>query len=137
MKKVLYRDRAKTVVYPVTQLGLIQITRQRINQNIVEKTSETCPVCNGTGRITSKVVLLNSIERWLKNFRIRSREFRLILHVSPHIAEYLTDGKISRLSRLMIKYFVKIKLQQSQNININSFRFVSVRQQKDITKDHL
>ncbi len=136
MKRELAKDRAKTVVYPVTQLGLIQITRQRVNQNISEKTSESCPMCNGTGRVTSKVVLLNSIERWLKNFRSRSREFRLILQVHPNVAEYLTDGTISRLSRLMIKYFVKIKVQQSQHVQIDNFRFYSARRQKDITGEY-
>jgi ribonuclease G len=136
MKNELSKDRGKTVVYPFTQLGLIQITRQRINQNIVEKTSEVCPICNGTGRITSKVMLLNTIERWLRNFRRHSREFRLILQIHPNVAAYLTEGTISRLSRLMIKYFVKIKVQQNPNISLEEFKVVSVKEQKDITKKY-
>ena len=137
MKKELSKDRAKSVVYPVTQLGLIQITRQRISQNIVEKTSDICPMCSGSGRITSKIVLLNSIERWLRNFRAKSKEFRLILEVNPHIAEYLTEGTISRLSKMMIKYFVKIKVQQNHLIPIDEFKFISAKNQKDITKKYL
>ena len=65
-------------------------------------------MCHGSGRIASKAVLLNSIERWLKNFRVKSKEFRLILYVHPHVAAYLAEGALSKLSRLMIKYFVKI-----------------------------
>lgn len=137
MKKDLQRDRAKTVIYPLTQIGLMQMTRQRINQNISEKTSEICPMCNGTGRVTSKIVQLNSIERWLKNFRHRSKEFRLILQVHPHMADYLTTGTISRISRLMIKYFVKIKIQQNPHMMIDDFRFISSRKQKDITSEYL
>lgn len=137
IRREFSKDRAKTVVYPVTQLGLIQITRQRVNQNIAEKTSETCNMCNGTGRVTSKAVLINSIERWLKNFRSKSREFRLILQVHPVIAEYITDGRISAMSKMMLKYFVKIKVQQSQHIKIDSFKFLSVRHQKDITNEFI
>lgn len=137
MKRELSKDRAKTVAYPLTQLGLLQITRQRINQNIVEKVSEICPACNGTGRITSKSVLVNHIERWLGNFRKDSREFRLILNVHPIIAEYITEGTISTLSKLMIKYFVKINVQQNESIKIDHFKFFSVRQQKDITHEYL
>lgn len=135
MKNELANDRAKTVVYPVTQLGLIQITRQRINQNIAEKISEECPMCHGIGRVTSKEVLLNSIERWLKKFRAGSSEFRIILHVHPKIAAFLTEGHISKLSKLMMKYFVKIKLQQSDHIPIDQYKFFSVRYQKFITND--
>lgn len=136
MKKELSRDRSKTVVYPLTQLCILQITRQRINQTISEKLTETCPLCHGRGRIASKSVLFNSIERWLKNFRIHSREFRINLYVHPHTAPYLTEGAISRLSRLMIKYFVKIKLIQDENISIDAFKFESVRYQKDITHEY-
>ena len=137
MRKELAKDRAKTMVYPLTKLSILQITRQRINQNISEKISEVCPMCQGTGRITSKGVVTNAIERWLKNFRTHSREFRLILYVHPHIAAFLSEGKISRLSRIMIKYFVKIKLQQNDLFKIDDFRFFSVRNQKDITQEYL
>ncbi len=137
MKNELSRDRTKFVVYPLTQLGLLQITRQRTNQNIVEKISETCSMCNGTGRVTSKIVVLNNIERWLKNFRSNCHEFRLILYIHPNFAEYLTEGTISRLSKLMFKYFVKIKVQQNDTVSINSFKFYSVKRQKDITSDYL
>lgn len=137
MSKFLQRDRAKTVPYPLTQLGLMQITRQRINQNIEEKTSEICHVCNGTGRIISKAVLINSIERWLKSFRKKSREFKVIMQVHPYIATYITEGTISIVSKLMLKYFVKISVQQNDSVQIDKFRFISVRKEKDITNDYM
>ncbi len=137
MLKFLSRDRARTVAYPLSQLGLMQITRQRINQNIEEKTSEICHVCNGTGRITSKAVLINTIELWLKGFRKKSREFKLILHVNPYIATYLTDGALSIASKLMLKYFVKINVQQNDSVPIDKFRIFSVRKEKEITNDYL
>ncbi len=135
MRKEISRDRAKVIIYPLTQLGLMQITRQRVNQNIVEKITEICPQCKGTGRVTSKAVLINEIERWLRNFSKRSKEFRLILNVHPIIAEHLTDGTFSTISKLMIKYFVKIKVQQSDSVPVDQFKFFSIRQQKDITND--
>ncbi len=137
MKKEISRDRAKTMVYPLTQLSVLQMTRQRINLNIAEKISEECPMCKGSGRIISKSIVSNAIERWLKNFRAHSKEFRLRLHVHPHIAEYLTEGTLSRLTKIMIKYFVKIKLKQSDHLRIDDFRFFSVKNQKDITQDYI
>lgn len=137
MKKELSRDRAKTVIYPISQLGLMQITRQRINQNISEKLTESCPMCKGSGRVTSKAVLINEIDRWIKNFRRESNEFRLILHLHTSVAEYITNGTWSILSKLMLKYFVKIKVMQSDSVAIDQFKFFSVRQQKDITGEYL
>lgn len=137
MRRELQRDRAKTVVYPLTQLCIMQITRQRINQYITEKITETCPVCDGRGRIASKAVLVNLIERWLRSFRAKSREFRLTLVVHPMIATYLTEGTLPRASRLMIKYFVKLKVQQSEHLQIDEFKMISQKTEKDITQDYL
>jgi ribonuclease G len=137
MKRELYKDRAKSVVYPVTQLGLMQITRQRINQNIAEKISEPCPTCNGSGRIANKSSVLNEIDDWIFSFRNNSQEFRLQLVVHPKIAEYLTEGEVSLLSKLMMKHFVKIKLLQSDNLPFGHFQVFSLKQNKDITKEYL
>lgn len=137
MKNELARDRAKTVVYPLTRLSLMQITRQRTSQYISEKVTDTCPMCKGSGRITSKAIMLNTLERWLKTFRTSSTEFRLILYVHPQVALYLTDGTISKISRLMIKFFVKIKVQQNDTLAYDQFEFWSVKQGKDITKEFM
>ncbi len=137
MRRAMKKDRAKAVVFPLTELSLMQITRQRINLNISEKVTEVCPLCKGLGRIPTKAEVLTKIERWLKNFKSLTKEFRLRLYVHPHIAEYLTEGNISRLTKLMLKYFVRIKLVVDDTLSLDQFRFESVKQSKDITKEFL
>jgi ribonuclease G len=136
-KRFLSRDKAKTVVVPLTQLGLLQITRQRINQNIAEKVSETCPTCKGSGKITSAAMTLNDLEMWIKNFKSDSKEFRLLVRVHPSLANELMQGTITKLSKLMFKYFLRIKLLQDESIPLNQFRVFSVKTQKEITKEYL
>jgi ribonuclease G len=131
------KDRAKAVVFPLTELSLMQITRQRISLNIAEKVTEVCPLCKGLGRVPTKAEVLTKIERWLKNFKSRSKEFRVRLYVHPHIAEYLTEGSISRLTKLMLKYFIRIKLVVDDSLAIDQFKFESIKQGKDITKQYL
>lgn len=137
MRRAMKKDRAKAVVFPLTELSLMQITRQRINLNISEKVTEVCPLCKGLGRIPTKAEVMTQIERWLKNFKSKAKEFRLRLYVHPHIAEYLTEGNISKLTKLMLKYFVRIKLVIDDSLAIDQFRFESVKFGKDITKEFL
>ncbi|HYF01823.1 MAG TPA: Rne/Rng family ribonuclease [Patescibacteria group bacterium] len=134
MRKQLSFDRAKTVAYPITQLGLLQITRQRVHQNITEKMTELCPLCTGTGRVQSRSEVVHSIERWLKNFRAQSRDFKLSLAVNPVVATYLTEGEMPKLTRLMLKYFLKVKIQPDDKLHVHEFRFYG-RDGKDITKN--
>ncbi len=136
MKRYMSRDRAKWVIFPLSQLGLMQITRQRIRKNLLQVITEPCPTCEGRGTIQSKFMIINNIERWLRRFKGGSREFRLQLTVHPSVAQHLTDGRFSKLTRLMIKYFVKIDVRPSEYIEVDEFRFFSIRQNKEITREY-
>lgn len=136
MKKELRRDRAKVTVLPMTEFGLVQMTRQRIRQNVLMSFSEACPTCGGTGLVQSKSATMNQVERWVRRFKAESREFRLELHVNPLLAEYLKHGTISRMTKMMFKFFVRIKLVSDQAVPVDEFRFISVKQKKDITEQY-
>ncbi len=136
LKKEFRKDRAKITVLPMTEFGLVQITRQRIRQAILHSFSEPCPTCGGTGLVQSKTTTLNQIERWIRRFKTEARENRLVLRVHPELAQLLRSGTISRLRRIMIKYFVWVKLEADPKIALGEFRFVSRKQGKDITDQY-
>jgi len=134
LKKEFRRDRAKVTVLPMTEFGLVQITRQRIRQAILHSFSEPCPACGGTGLVQSRTTTLNQIERWLRRFKSESRESRIILKVNPQLADALRVGTLSRLRRLMLKYVVLIRLEPDPAVHVGEFRCISVKQGKDITE---
>lgn len=133
MKKEMKKDRAKSVVLPMTQFGLVQMTRQRIRQQVVQTISEPCPVCSGSGLVQSRSTVVRNIERWLQRFRESSREFRLILTANPIIIDYLTEGEEGRLTKMMLKYFVRIKIIPDDSLSMDEFQFSSIRTGTDIT----
>ncbi len=136
LKKEFRKDRAKVTVLPMTEFGLVQITRQRIRQNIVHSFTEACPTCGGSGLVQSKTTTLNQIERWLRRFKTETHEKRLVLRVNPNLASSLREGTLSRLKRIMLKYFVLIKLEVDGTIPIGEFRFISRAQNKDVTENY-
>ena len=136
MKKELRKDRAKVTVLPMTDFGLVQITRQRIRQSVQLSFSEGCPMCGGTGLVQSKTSTMNQIERWIKRFKTEKREYRLELRVNPVIAEYLSVGTISRLTKLQFKFFVKMKLIPDPALAADEFKFFSVKQKKEVTDQY-
>jgi ribonuclease G len=135
MRKELRNDRAKSSVLPLTEFGLMQITRQRIRQSIVHTLSETCPVCGGTGLLVSRGTIIRQIERWIERFRAGSKERSLILKVHPTLSEMLAKGFISPLRRLELKYLLRIKLELDESLMGDDFKFFSARQKKDITAE--
>jgi len=133
LKKEFRKDRAKVTVLPMTEFGLVQITRQRIRQAILHSFSEPCPACGGTGLVQSRTTTLNQIERWIRRFKSESRESRIILKVNPQLADALRVGTLSRLRRLMLKYVILIRLEPDPAVHVGEFRCISTKQGKDIT----
>ncbi len=133
LRKEFRRDRAKVTVLPMTEIGLVQITRQRIRQNILHSFSEPCPVCGGGGLVQSKSSIVNHIERWIRRFKSEGGGFRLALRVHPSVAAYLHEGTISRLTKFKFKYRVAIKMEEDPKLPIAEFHFVSRKYSKDIT----
>lgn len=90
MTELMHSDRAKHNVLPLTKFGLMQITRQRVRPATEINTQEVCPVCHGTGKISSSVVIDESIERRL-SYYIKEKGYKsLVLKVSPILGSYLT-----------------------------------------------
>ncbi|HEY6436390.1 MAG TPA: ribonuclease E/G, partial [Ignavibacteriaceae bacterium] len=133
--KEFRKDRAKVSILPMSDFGLIQITRQRIRQNIVQAMKEVCPECNGTGLLTKSSHLVYDLESWLKNFRRKSRERSLILKAHPSTAAKFREGKIKSLFKLKFKYLVKIELREDATISPDTFEFFSAKTGHDLTRE--
>lgn len=133
MRRLLLTDKAKTVVLPMSQFCILQITRQRIRNQVVNSMSETCRTCDGRGFVHSKPLIMKRIEQWLHDFKQNTKDFRLSLSVNPSMMDYITEGNISRLTKLMMKNFVRIKLIPDETLPIENFRFFSHRLGLDVT----
>jgi ribonuclease G len=136
LRKEFRKDRAKVTVLPMTDLGIVQITRQRIRQNILHSFSEPCPVCGGGGLVQSKSSIANHIERWLRRFKTEGRERKLTLRVHPSVAAFLREGTIGRITKFRFKYLLAIRLEEDSKLPISEFHLISRKQNKDITDQY-
>ena len=131
LKKEFRRDRSKVSVLPMSDFGLVQITRQRIRQNIMQAMKDVCPVCGGSGFITKESHLVYDIEDWLKKFRRFSKEFSLIIKCHPSDASRLEDKKFTKIQ---FKYLVKLRIEENPGIPMGKFRFFSKKKGIDLTE---
>jgi len=135
LRKEFRKDRAKVSILPMSEFGLIQITRQRIRQNIIQTMKDVCPVCLGTGLLTKESHVVYDLENWLKKFRRNSKERKLIIKCHPFTAANMKEGKIKSLIKLQFKYLTFIKVEEDESISPGRFRFFSVKTGEELTKD--
>ncbi len=106
------RDRAKTTVLPISALGLLEMTRQRLRDTLEHAVTETCPCCDGTGELLSPLTLVCDLMRQLT---AEAREFhgcRLNLAVHPQVAAMLQQEAQMVLDRLEADYQVQVEISE-------------------------
>ncbi|MBS1564581.1 MAG: Rne/Rng family ribonuclease [Bacteroidetes bacterium] len=124
MEGFMRPDRAKHAVLPISKFGLMQITRQRMKPEVNINTQEICPSCNGTGKISSTLILEDEIEKNL-NYLLTHKHTDLTLVVHPIMYAYLTKGFMfrSKLWKWRLKHKQRIKLKENTNYHLTEFHF--------------
>jgi ribonuclease G len=122
MEEFMRADRAKHAVLPISKFGLMQVTRQRMKPELTINTSEVCPSCDGTGKVSSTIILEDEIYKNL-NYLISQNHKNLQIHVHPIIHTYLTAGIFSRRFKWSWKYKQSIKIIPNSNYHLTEFKF--------------
>jgi ribonuclease G len=121
MREAMSGDRAKHTILPLSKFGLMQITRQRVRPTTEIETGEVCPTCGGTGKIGSSILFEEKLEGLVAD---RAKETRkLILHVHPFLAAYLTGGLFTIRRKWAMKYRVKLKVIPDMSVGYIDAKF--------------
>jgi ribonuclease G len=131
MESYMRTDRAKHAVLPISKFGLMQITRQRMKPEITINTQEICPTCNGTGKISSALILEDEIEKNL-SYLLNHQHKDLILTVHPIMYAYLTKGGwfSSKKWNWRRKYKQAIRIQENNNYHMTEFHFFDKQEEE-------
>ena len=123
MENFMRVDRAKHAVLQISKFGLMQITRQRMKPEMTINTTEICPSCNGTGKISSTLVLEDEIEKNL-SYLVMQKHKGLTIEVHPIVFAYLTKGWLfSKKSKWRRKFGQHIKITFNNNYHLTEFHF--------------
>jgi ribonuclease G len=122
MEKYMHADRAKHSVLPISKFGLMQITRQRMKPEMSINTTEVCPTCSGTGKISSTMILEDEIEKNL-SYLIMQKHTGLTIEVHPILHAFLTKGFPSKRRKWSWKYKQKIKVIPNSAYHLTEFHF--------------
>ncbi|GAC1439452.1 MAG: Rne/Rng family ribonuclease [Sediminibacterium sp.] len=130
MEAFMKTDRAKHAVLPISKFGLLQVTRQRMRPEVNINTAEVCPVCNGTGKISSTLLLEDEIEKRL-HYLVTHAHKNLTIVLHPIVYSHLTKGFFSSIiKQWKKKYKINLKAQSNTNYQLIEFRFFDEREEE-------
>ncbi len=137
MKDGLRRDKAKTHVLPISQLGLMEMTRQRHSESVNAAVYDDCPYCKGRGRLKSALTMSVEIQRKLGEIlKKRSRDesdFQLRIVVHPTILERLRTEDEKHLIEMEKRYFGKLSFRADPSLHAEQFKIVNVATNDEVT----
>jgi ribonuclease G len=133
-KTALSRDRSENYISSISDLGLVEMTRERIRPSFMHTFSDSCPVCGGVGRVLSRESMAMKIERWFKRAALsgQSRHFQLIAH--PDVSEILLAENPTRLRNLEKNIKLKIDLIVDTSLHPEQFKVIDMTTEVDITE---
>lgn len=130
MRDELKQDKAKSVVLPVSKFGLMQITRQRVRPEMNIVTNEHCPSCDGTGKISASVNVINDIKENVKYLITQQNQKKFQLVVHPFMESYLTKGIISPRFEWFLKYKSWVNIVIDSSLGLIDFNILDAQGEK-------
>ena len=138
MKASMADDKAKHNILPISQLGIMQITRQRHDESNSSGIYEPCPYCVGRGIVKSPRSISIEIQRKLssivRKFRLEvdSSELKIKVFLHPGVLRRLRGPDAKLLERIEKNYDVQVNFEGSDSYHVENFKFVDETSGKEI-----
>ena len=121
LNDALANDRARFNVLPISELGLVEMTRQRVRESLSRQLAEPCPHCEGKGRIRTAVTVCYEVLREIGRQAAQLPGPALTVCVHPEVADLLADAEREHLVRLERRLDKEVAVAARPNFHVEQF----------------
>ena len=117
----LQRDKAKTTLNRISDLGLIEMTRKRTRESLGRLLHEPCFYCDGTGHLQSKETIAYEILREIRRKRQDLPGYSVLVNCHPAVADLLTGSEKAVLQEAEKRYMRRIMVHARTEYHLEQF----------------
>ncbi len=125
-------DRTKTYVLGLTNLGLVEMTRKKVRQDLSEYLQQPCPYCSGSGRVRTPLVVSTRIESDLKDELLHEKSKAVLVEMHHEVAAIIIGSGGGNLKKLEEELKRHIFIRGSKDTHIEQYRIVARGSHKEI-----
>ncbi len=129
----LGRDRARTRAFAVSELGLVEMTRQRVRQSHWQSMTASCPTCSGTGRIFTPDTIVRRTERAVRRMAAEGRKESVTLRLHPEVALHVLEQEHDFVRRLEKLAGFPLEMRDDPLLKPDEIKLVVRGAQRDVT----
>jgi ribonuclease G len=121
LQEALGRDKAKTNVLKISELGLVEMTRKRVRESVTRMMNEPCGYCEGKGHVRSKMTVAYEIFREIRRDAPSFPEPVLVVNCNPEVARILQGEEREELRYLMDRFNKTIQVRPQSGYHQEQF----------------
>jgi ribonuclease G len=112
------------------------MTRQRVRPSLYQSQTESCPCCNGSGRIFTPETVIRRAERAVRRVAVEGKEKSIVVRVHPQVALYLLEDEPGFLRRLERESRLQLNLRDDPLMLRDEFRLLAGPAKQDVTQKY-
>ncbi|MCX5755246.1 MAG: Rne/Rng family ribonuclease [Gemmatimonadetes bacterium] len=132
----LGRDRARTKAFAVSDLGLIELTRQRVRQSHLQNMTMPCPTCHGTGRVFTPETIVRRMERSIRRMAVDGKKDNMIVKLHPETALYVLENEKDLMQKLEKGLGFRLEMRDDPLLEPDEFKLVVKGAGRDVTQQY-
>jgi ribonuclease G len=121
LEQLLEKDKAKTTLNRISELGLIEMTRKRTRESLGRLLHEPCFYCDGTGQVQSKETIAYEILREIRRKRGDIPGYTVVVNAHPAVADLLTGAEKGAVAEAENRYMRKIAVVPRKDYHLEQF----------------
>ena len=121
LEALLTKDKAKTTLNRISELGLIEMTRKRTRESLGRLLHEPCFYCDGTGHLQSKETIAYEILREIRRRRNDLPGYTVVVNCHPAVSDLLTGSDKSVLHEAESRYMRRIQVNSRTEYHLEQF----------------
>ncbi len=133
----LGRDRSRTKAYAVSELGLVEMSRQRVRPSLFQTLTAPCHHCSASGRLFTPATMARRVERSLVRASQGGAERTLKVRLHPEVLLHMHEDEPDFLPRMRKMAAIPIQLVDDPLLREDEFRILSGPADMDVTQKYV
>jgi len=126
-KEELAKDRSRTKISKISELGLVEMTRKRVRESLEHILTDNCPYCEGRGRVKSPSTVSYEALREVRRVRAHSKgNQKFLINVHPDVADRLLEEERPHVEILENYLNLQLVIKADPELHIEGFEVIAI-----------
>ena len=124
LQQEIKRDRAKTNILRISELGLVEMTRQRTRPSITSVLTQICPYCDGHGFVLSVDTVVTNVLRAIKKATHKSQKRKFKVIANELVVSRLLDRRSKLIQQLKREMDLHIQIEGNVDLHLEDYQIL-------------